>query len=88
MFYNSTIFRRTSLAVLRKPGWEKQGWRLRKTCRLLLSPTHTEGGHLTRLYNVLLVNARTSEEANTKHVGFVGELAILHKWKNTLPHHE
>jgi hypothetical protein len=57
-------------------------------CRLLLSPAHTEGGHLTRLYNVLLVNTCTSGEANTKYVGFVGELAILHKWKNTLPQHE
>jgi hypothetical protein len=36
----------------------------------------------------LLVNACTSEEANTKHVEFVGDLAILHKWKNTLPQHE
>ena len=83
-FRYSTIFRRTSFAVLWKPGWEKQGWLL----RLLLSPTQTEGGHLTRLHNVLLVTACTSEEANTKHVGFVGELVILHKWKNTLPQHE
>jgi len=57
-------------------------------CHLLFSPTHTKGGHLTRLYNVLLVNSSTGEEANTKHVAFVGELAILHKWKNTLPQHE
>jgi len=37
------------------------------------------------LYNVLLVNVGTIEEANTKHVGIFGELAILHEWKNNLP---
>lgn len=39
-----------------------------------------KGGHLIRLYIVLLVSASTSEETNTKHVGIVGELAILHEW--------
>ena len=55
---------------------------------LFVAQSYTEGEHLTRPYNVLLTNACTSEEANTKHVGFAGELAILHKWKNNLPQQE
>jgi hypothetical protein len=40
------------------------------------------------LYNVLLVNAGTTEEANTKQAGIFGELAILYEWKNILPQQE
>jgi hypothetical protein len=70
----STIFRRIVNEVLRfrETLVEKNKGDDSARCVAYCSVLHIQKADiLICLYNVLLVNISTSEEANTKHVGFV-----------------